>query len=85
MAGKVIGGIGIALGAMLSLLTVFPITVLSWKLWNGDAPDMIMAVGDDGPTFSAWQFLGICGVVLLGSLSLVAVGVQLLFRSGRRD
>jgi hypothetical protein len=85
MAGRVIGGICCALGVILSLVTLLPITVLSWKMWNGDAPDMIMVAGGDGPTFSAGQFLALCSVVLLAGLVLIGVGVQFLFRSGRRD
>jgi hypothetical protein len=46
---------------------------------------MIMVAGGDGPTFSAGQFLALCSVVLLAGLVLIGVGVQFLFRSGRRD
>ncbi len=86
--GRVIGGIIVTVGVLACLIALFPIIMLSWQMWNGNSPDLLMVnIGDEsgGWSFSAWQFLGICGVVLLIGLGLVCVGVLFLFRSGRHE
>jgi hypothetical protein len=85
MAGRIIGGIIATVGALISLVALLPTVMMSWRLWEGNPPDIIQVSGGDGWSFTAWQFLGVCGMVLLVGLALVGIGVQFFFRSTHPD
>lgn len=84
-SGRVIGGVIVVVGVLISLVALLPTIMIGWQIWNGSAPDMIMVKGDNGPVLSAWQFLGLCSGVLSTGVVLLGVGLQFLCHSTRQE
>lgn len=87
MSGKaisrvIIGGLIAVVCVPLCLLALMSAGMMLWQIYNGNQPDFVM-IGNW--SMSAWAFVGLACVALVGALGLIGISVQFLMHTNRRE